>query len=530
MDLNRNDQARRSSRGGAAPGPLLAIPPFPGAKVSLFASPANASKEDVVAINAALARHRVGGCFWGSQPRIAQSSFVLDGTSSPAPSAIPWPDDADPWYLLDRATCVRLPRGDWRGILAIAAGCTLTIVAADGSERHGEDDLGTLMAAGLFSWRWRNPFDGRDLSLTEAIELCGFWRALIDSNRLIRSVLGIAEWKRLTVAPLLWGGHEVPFDVQLNAGAEEEAVAVWKSRLTRAQRADIERFRPRLIEVEDGFIRSVGLGANCVPPQSIVVDTAGVHFDPTAPSDLEALIEQGCFSSELLERAERLRQQIVRSGVSKYGSSQHTILPRPGGDRRHVLVVGQVEDDRAVTSGLALPSNLELLRRARDEAGPDAFVIYKPHPDVVAGHRKGDIVIRDVIELADLVETKAPMTSLFAAVDEIHVNTSLAGFEALLRGKLVVVHGVPFYAGWGLTTDRGAIPHRRTAVRTLDELVAATLIVYPRYIDPETGLPCPVEALVDRMASGTIRLPMRARTLVAFRRLLGRFTRLFASP
>lgn len=386
------------------------------------------------------------------------------------------------------------------------------------------------MAAALFSWRWRNPFDDRPMSLIDAIELCGFWRRMIDANRSISAVLGIAEWKKPTVAPLLWSGGEVPFDVQLDAGAQDRGVAIWKSRLTRGQRMDIDRFRPRLIEVEDGFIRSDGLGANCVPPQSILVDNTGVHFDPTAPSDLETLIGQGRFSSELLERAARLRQKIVQRGVSKYGTARHTALPRPGGDRRHVLVVGQVEDDRAVTSGLAVPSNLELLRRARAEVGPDAFVIYKPHPDVVAGHRKGHIPARDAKEFADLSETRASMTSLFDLVDEIHVNTSLAGFEALLRGHLVVVHGVPFYAGWGLTSDRGAIPRRRTAVRTLDQLVAATLIVYPRYIDPDTGLPCPVETLVDRMADGAIRLPMRARALVAFRRLLGHAIRIFAFP
>ena len=78
-------------------------------------------------------------------------------------------------------------------------------------------------------------------------------------------------------------------------------------------------------------------------------------------------------------------------------------------------------------------------------------------------------------------------------VDEVHVNTSLAGFEALLRGKAVTTYGVPFYAGWGLTRDLGPVPARRTAKRSIDELVAAALLIYPRYLDPVTGLPCPAE-------------------------------------
>jgi capsular polysaccharide export protein len=64
---------------------------------------------------------------------------------------------------------------------------------------------------------------------------------------------------------------------------------------------------------------------------------------------------------------------------------------------------------------------------------------------------------------------------LIAMADELHVNSSLAGFEALLRGKPVTVHGVPFYAGWGLTTDRGPVPAR-------------------------SHLPCPVEVLAHWIA------------------------------
>ena len=85
--------------------------------------------------------------------------------------------------------------------------------------------------------------------------------------------------------------------------------------------------------------------------------------------------------------------------------------------------------------------------------------------------------------------------------------TSLMGFEALLRGKAVTCLGTPFYAGWGLTTDLGAIPDRRTAKPSLTALVHAVLIDYPRYHDPVTNTPCPVEVVVDRLASGEIPNP-----------------------
>lgn len=158
--------------------------------------------------------------------------------------------------------------------------------------------------------------------------------------------------------------------------------------------------------------------------------------------------------------------------------------------------------------------------------GPEAFLIYKPHPDVLAGHRRGLIPEHELAVLADKVETNTPIAELIALADELHVNSSLAGFEALMRGKEVTVHGAPFYAGWGLTVDRGPVPVRRSVHRTIDELAAAALLLYPRYLDPETGLPCPAEVLVERMAKGGPGLGAAASVVVTARRTVGRINRL----
>jgi capsular polysaccharide export protein len=66
------------------------------------------------------------------------------------------------------------------------------------------------------------------------------------------------------------------------------------------------------------------------------------------------------------------------------------------------------------------------------------------------------------------------------------------------------------------------LPSRRSARRTIDELVAATLLVYPRYRDPVTGLPCPAEVVVARLADDSSDPPG---LVVAMRRLQGRFMR-----
>lgn len=132
------------------------------------------------------------------------------------------------------------------------------------------------------------------------------------------------------------------------------------------------------------------------------------------------------------------------------------------------------------------------------EANPGAFIAYKPHPDVVARNRDGGGDMAAIAGLCDAVWQGANIDDCLALADEVHVMTSLAGFEALLRGKKVSTYGGPFYAGWGLTGDRMAFP-RRNRVLSVDELVAGALILYPRYFDWETGTVCDCEAIVARL-------------------------------
>ncbi len=67
-----------------------------------------------------------------------------------------------------------------------------------------------------------------------------------------------------------------------------------------------------------------------------------------------------------------------------------------------------------------------------------------------------------------------------------------------MRGKKVFTYGVPFYASWGLTTDYRDCK-RRTRKVSLDELVSATLILYPRYISPKTLKFCEVEQTIEEL-------------------------------
>ncbi len=128
---------------------------------------------------------------------------------------------------------------------------------------------------------------------------------------------------------------------------------------------------------------------------------------------------------------------------------------------------------------MGITSNRQLLAAVR-AVEPDAYIIFRPHPDVETGLRPGAVDDVEALRHVDRVERDTPTLALVDSVDAVHVLTSLLGFEALLRGRPVVTHGVPFYAGWGLTHDLAPVPPRRGHVRSLDALVAATLLRYPR--------------------------------------------------
>lgn len=253
----------------------------------------------------------------------------------------------------------------------------------------------------------------------------------------------------------------------------------------------------RVLHIEDGFLRSVGLGADLIRPLSWVLDERGIYYDATRPSDLEVLLETQVFTEFALARAKRLREMLVEAKVTKY-NVDHRGWKRPEGKSSVILVPGQVESDASIRYGApGIRTNLELLKAVRT-ANPGAYVVYKPHPDVLAGLRDPGAGEEGARAHCDEQVTEVAMGELLAEVDEVHVLTSLAGFEALLRGKRVVCHGQPFYAGWGLTDD--AVPvERRKRRLTLDELVAGALIAYPRYVNRTNGASITPEQAVEEL-------------------------------
>lgn len=242
--------------------------------------------------------------------------------------------------------------------------------------------------------------------------------------------------------------------------------------------------------IEDGFVRSKGLGASLVAPLSLVCDGLGIYYNPKTPSDLEVLLATLTLDDEKMAQAKRLQNVLIHQNISKYNVGNALVgkenFPT---DVTIRLVVGQVEDDASILNCLSpITQNGELLKTVRAEF-PDDFIIYKPHPDVEAGLRVGK-VDEETIKLADFVANEVSIGECLEACDVLHTISSQSGFEALLRGKQVVCYGLPFYAGFGLTMDvennnplyLKALERRaRQQPLSLYELIYATLIAYPLY-------------------------------------------------
>lgn len=289
------------------------------------------------------------------------------------------------------------------------------------------------------------------------------------------------------------GEAEVCFVRSLAAVPDGAVVLLWGSRPLPSEA--VGRVQP--VRLEDGFLRSVGLGADLAQPLSWVLDRRGLYYDATRPSDLEHILQSAAFTDELRDRAARLRERIVTSRITKYNVGAGT-WRAPAEANRVILVPGQVEHDASLKYGApGVASNIGLLSAVR-RANPDAYLVYKPHPDVVAGLRAKGENEDAAAQWCDEIVIDVGMDALLPVVDEIHLMTSLTGFEALLRGKNVTCYGQPFYAGWGLTTDILPVTRRKRAL-CLDELVAGALIMYPRYAGRTAGCRISPEQALDEL-------------------------------
>ena len=399
------------------------------------------------------------------------------------------------------------------------AGWGLTGDALPAPARRGQATLEQLVHAALIAYpRYVDPETGQRCEAEAVFGWVARQRQMRERFAPHIYALGFSRWKRPILKRFL-AGSELSFmrhARRLPAGA---TVAVWGQR-----NPDVPP-ETKIIRIEDGFLRSVGLGADLTRPLSWVCDASGIYYDATRPSQLEHILAGTEFDAELLARAAALRNRIVQAKLTKYNADTAG-WRRPVAAGHVILVPGQVEQDASIRHGApGIRTNLELLRSVR-AAHPGAYIVYKPHPDITAGLRRADPAEQRAQQaLCDEIVTGVDMARLLENVDEVHTLTSLTGFEALLRGLPVTCYGQPFYAGWGLTRDMMPIARRRRRLE-LDALVAASLIVYPAYVSRKTGCyTTPEQAvaeLLDWRRTGPSTLPWWRRGLRVLFRLYQR--------
>ncbi|WEZ85802.1 capsular biosynthesis protein (plasmid) [Rhizobium sp. 32-5/1] len=253
--------------------------------------------------------------------------------------------------------------------------------------------------------------------------------------------------------------------------------------------------------LEDGFLRSVGLGKAGSIPLSIIADDLGLPVDAGHPSRLERLIED-----PVLERnaasGKAIRERLVQHKLSKYNHLPHTPPKLERSTRRRILLVDQVVGD--VSVGRALGNAASFEQMLRDAVASGGQCLVRTHPDVMAGYCKGYLT-EPAARTPGVIFVDDPVSvaSILDVVDEVWTVSSQFGLDALLRGLPVRCYAVPFYAGWGLTQDKAseaakaAIAQRRKARPTLDELVEVIFSLYPSYRDPVTWQPLHVLQAID---------------------------------
>jgi capsular polysaccharide export protein len=387
------------------------------------------------------------------------------------------------------------------------------VIAAAGRRRATLLEL--FEAAYLRYCHYFDPDTGESCGLGEILDHLALQKEMFRRNRGHSVTVGFSPWKRKIVPDYLRSpaGKLSQVDEMSEAPADARLL-VW-GRKTEIP-ADL---RSRAVRMEDGFIRSKGLGAAFNFPYSWVLDETGIYFDPATPSDLENLYHKG-FDEDGLADARELIRILREKRLTKYNLSESPIQldPQLIGGRKVILVPGQVEADASILYGSPeLKTNLALLLAVR-KAEPEAFLIFKAHPDLVAGTRQGRILPDGLEAAADLVVTEGNVLDWLDVCSEVHTMTSTAGFEALIREVPVVTYGLPFYAGWGLTTDRLECPRRKRKL-TLEELVCGALVKYPRYLNPATGEFTTAVKVTRLLTSGGMVGNRRAWHLTALLRL-----------
>ena len=260
-----------------------------------------------------------------------------------------------------------------------------------------------------------------------------------------------------------------------------------------------KKYDTSFVLLEDGFIRSIGLGVDGSPSFSIVEDDVGIYYDATAPSKLENILNSYDFAGnvKLMEDAKRGIELIKKYSISKYNDAPLEIPDFVVNEsRKKVLIIAQTAGDTSLKYGMLDNYTTQDMITAALEENPDATLYLKIHPDVLSGKKKSDVDMESLDPRVHLITQNVNPISLLKHFSKVYTKTSGMGFEALLVGCECVCFGMPFYAGWGITDDRSHCERRGRAL-CVEEVFAAAYILYTRYHNPYTNKPSDIFETIE---------------------------------
>ena len=354
--------------------------------------------------------------------------------------------------------------------------------------------LDLFIASYILYCKYINPYTGQTGTIFDVIDYLIKIKKLNNKLRGSVNLVGFSFWKKQVLLPYLnlpsikCNAYSIKKFKNIANNQNNYSQLIAQKILIWGQGKNslypfIDNLHP--IHVEDGFIRSIGLGSNLVMPYSLVFDELGIYFNSQNKSELELLLENKKVDQYQIEKAISLQKLLIKTKLGKYNVGEKVSIKSINQKLKIILIPGQVEDDASIIYGSPkVTTNLDLIKFVRKN-NPDDYIIYKPHPDVLSGNRIGKIDTLEALKYVNEVIDFVDIIDCIEQVDEVHTMTSLAGFEALIRNKVVVCYGQPFYSGWGLTVDK--YPNiRRTRILTLHELIYIVMYEYAIYIHPDS--------------------------------------------
>ena len=289
---------------------------------------------------------------------------------------------------------------------------------------------------------------------------------------------------------------------ELGEGEDDCAFVVWGLNTCIPLQRLIKKKKCQIYRIEDGFIRGIGSNSAMGRKKSLIIEKDNLHYGNLGTSHFERALSNTEYTDQMRCRANELIGKIRNFGILKYNFPLSRKVREYKSRKIKILIPLQIDSGWSISVSGNRYNSSDLPEIVR-ERSPDSYIILKTPPDFSAEQvRNVRSKYRNVV---DYIESELDLDVVLHQVDEVVTVSSTTGFEALIRGKRVVVYGEPFFAGWGLTTDNHVVKNRGRKLE-LSELVYTSLIDYPYYYSYGKKKQSEVEPIIEEILNEKERI------------------------